>query len=225
MVEGEAGRLVAAAEGGAEVGVEALASRPRLVRRLAARRAYELAGGRGELTRRAIDAVEGLLGGGSGREVALAGGVVARRRYDELRFEKRDGAAPRVRVVLDVPGRVEVPEVGLWIEAEVVDTGQRRPAYNADRLWEEVVDLERVGERLVVRTREPGDRFMPFGLGGSKKLKDFLIDERVPRDERERTLVVVGRSGIAWVVGRRLDERAKVRAGTRRYLCLRAGKL
>ena len=91
--------------------------------------------------------------------------------------------------------------------------------------WEEVVDLDEVGERLVVRTREAGDRFEPLGLGAPKKLKDFLIDARVPRAERERTLVVAGRSGIVWVVGLRLDERAKVRPGTRRVARLRAGRL
>jgi len=235
VVAGQAEGLVEREGGGARLDVEQLARQPRLVRRAAVRRAYELAGGAGELTRRAIDAVEGLLGGGSGREVSLAGGILAQRSYGELRFHKRDGTAlPAVRLVLDVPGRVEVPEVGIWVEAEVVrgpparGAGTAQPGAavpHAKRKWEEVVDRDRVGERLVVRTRAPGDRFEPLGLGGRKKLKDFLIDERVPREERARLLVVEGRCGIAWVVGLRLDERAKVRAETRRFARLRAGRL
>jgi tRNA(Ile)-lysidine synthase len=225
VVEREAGRLVDGGSGEARLGVESVAAAPRLVRRAAVRLAYQRAGGRGELRRRAIDAVEGLLGGGSGRQVDLAGGLVARRRYGELHLARPGDAGPVVDAVLTVPGRVEVAEAGLWVEAEEMPAGQSAPPYAAGDPWVEVVDLDRVGARLAVRTRRAGDRFQPLGLGGSKKLKDFLIDQRVPRDERGRTLVVAGREGIAWVVGLRVDERAKVGAGTRRLVRLRAGRL
>jgi tRNA(Ile)-lysidine synthase len=56
-------------------------------------------------------------------------------------------------------------------------------------------------DRLVVRNRRPGDRLRPLGAPGERKLKDLLIDRRVPRRERDRLplLVVAGR--IAWVPG------------------------
>ena len=225
VVGREAEGLVAKRGDGTALDVARLAEQPRLVRRAAVRCAFERAGGAGELRRRAIDAVEGLLEGGSGREVALGGGVVARRSYGELRVAMRDGAPPVACVPLAVPGRVEVSEVGLWVEAEEIDAGQGHPAYGTGGAWEEVVDLGRVGERLVVRTRRAGDRFEPLGAGGSRKLKDFLIDARVPREARVRTLVVEGQAGIVWVVGLRLDERAKVRPDTRRVARLRAGPL
>jgi tRNA(Ile)-lysidine synthase len=229
-VEREATGLVAERGNEATVDVARAAGLPRLVRRAAARRAYGLAGGRGELAWRTLDAVEGLLEGDSGREVALAGGMVVERSYGELRFRRPRGRRPRVRVALDVPGRVEAPEVGLWVEAEEFPISDFRfpiadSALRGCGRLEELVDLEAVGERLVVRTREAGDRFTPLGLGAGKKLKDFLMDERVPREERERTLLVAGRCGIVWVVGLRLDERAKVTPATRRLARLRAGRL
>jgi len=88
-----------------------------------------------------------------------------------------------------------------------------------------VADRDRAGDTLTVRTRRPGDRFEPLGAGGSRKLKDFLIDQRVPRHERDRVLVVEGAAGIVWVVGLRLDERAKVTRATQRCVRLTAGKL
>ena len=201
----------------------AMASRrPSLVRRAAARLAYAAAGGAGELPRRALDAVERLLDGGSGRRVTLADGIVAERAYHQLRFGRPPSPPGSIRAALDVPGRVELPELGLWVEAAILPT----PAvpHTGDR-WSEVVDLDRIGDHLLVRTRQPGDRFVPLGLGASKKLKDFFIDARVPRHERDRALVVAGASGIAWVVGHRLDDRAKVTPATRRFARLRAGTI
>ena len=41
------------------------------------------------------------------------------------------------------------------------------------------------GKSLYVRSRQPGDRFQPYGGAGGKKLKDYLIDKKIPRSARE----------------------------------------
>jgi tRNA(Ile)-lysidine synthase len=172
-----------------------------------------------------------LLRDGSGRQVDLPGGVVARREYDDLvvvKYRRHDGErlpgkgdAPRYP--LPMPGRVAVEDADLRLYAETFLRGPQR--WGEDNPWEEIVDRDRAGEPLIVRPREAGDRFRPLGLGGTKKLKDFLIDERVPRDERRRVLVVEGPNGIVWVVGHRLDDRAKATAQTRRFARLRAAPI
>jgi tRNA(Ile)-lysidine synthase len=169
-----------------------------------------------------VDAVTKLGEGGSGREVALAGGMVARRDYDRIVVARRSARSGEIRMPLEVPGRVDVPEAGLWVEAVPVEVAA---AFDGATPWSETADRERVGAHLTIRTRLAGDRFQPLGLGGCKKLKDFLIDERVPRPERERQLVVASDNGIVWVVGRRLDDRAKITPATRSLLRLRAGRL
>ncbi len=131
-------------------------------------------------------------------------------------------AVPGLETRLRVPGRVELPAFGLWLEAQTCEPSE---ATFSQSRWEEVADLDAVGEEVTLRTRRRGDRFVPLGLGRAKKLKDFFIDQRVPRAERDRTVVVCGREGIVWVVGLRLDERARLRTGSRRALRLRAGPL
>ena len=68
----------------------------------------------------------------------------------------------------------------------------------------------RLGTTLTVRTQLPGDRFRPLGLAGEKKLQDFFTDTKVPRRWRDRIPLVIAEDKIAWVVGCRIAEWAKV---------------
>lgn len=77
---------------------------------------------------------------------------------------------------------------------------------------------------LVVRHWQPGDHFQPLGMAGkSQKLQDFFSNLKLSRFEKERTWILCSGSGeIAWVVGRRMDERFKVNADTGQVLAIRS---
>ena len=91
-------------------------------------------------------------------------------------------------------------------------------AANADP-WHAWLDAAAVGEALTLRPREPGDRFQPQGLGGhSAALNEFMINAKIARDARAGWPLLMGRAGIAWVCGLRLDQRAVV--GNETHRCL-----
>ncbi|MCI0786773.1 MAG: tRNA lysidine(34) synthetase TilS [Chloroflexi bacterium] len=79
--------------------------------------------------------------------------------------------------------------------------------------WSEWLDRASLGERLVVRTRRPGDRFQPLGMAREKKLQDFFTDAKVPRVWRDHVPLLVSDRGIAWVVGCRIADWAKMTPG------------
>lgn len=64
--------------------------------------------------------------------------------------------------------------------------------------------------RFVVRNRKPGDRFQPLGLTSPKKLKDFLIDRKIPADVRDRLPLLIWNDEIVWIGGVEVSERFKV---------------
>lgn len=64
--------------------------------------------------------------------------------------------------------------------------------------------------RFTVRNRRPGDRFQPLGLKSAKKLKDFLIDRKVPADERDLLPLVLWNDTIAWVAGVEVSDSFKI---------------
>ena len=78
---------------------------------------------------------------------------------------------------------------------------------------------------LVVRPRRPGERFFPLGAPGSKKLSDFLTDEKVDPRERRNIAVLCDQLGPIWVIGYRIDDRVKLTSQTRRVLHLEARPL
>jgi tRNA(Ile)-lysidine synthase len=71
-------------------------------------------------------------------------------------------------------------------------------------------DADRLEFPITLRRWTDGDRFSPLGLGGSKKVKDFLTDRKVDRFIKERTCVLVSDNEIVGVVGHQIDDRYKV---------------
>ena len=68
---------------------------------------------------------------------------------------------------------------------------------------------EKVGFPVTLRSFSEGDRFVPLGMKGVKKLKDFFIDEKIPRFLRKKVPVFETRDGIIWLGGLRMDNRFK----------------
>ncbi|TET27037.1 MAG: hypothetical protein E3J67_00175 [Dehalococcoidia bacterium] len=89
-----------------------------------------------------------------------------------------------------------------------------------DNLLTAYLDLDKAGSELVVRCRQSGDRFQPLGMSQPKKLGEFMIDAKIPHPWRRQVPIVCSPEHILWVVGWRIDERAKVTENTRQVLCL-----
>lgn len=64
---------------------------------------------------------------------------------------------------------------------------------------------------LTVRTVLPGDRFVPFGMKGSKLVSDYLTDRKFNLFDKQRQLVVADALGrIVWLVNQRPDDRFRI---------------
>jgi tRNA(Ile)-lysidine synthase len=87
-----------------------------------------------------------------------------------------------------------------------------------------LIDADRLRYPLVLRRWAEGDRFVPIGMTGSKKLSDYLVDAKVSVPEKQRQFVLVngdgddGKGEIVWLVGRRLDDRFKITSATENVL-------
>lgn len=82
------------------------------------------------------------------------------------------------------------------------------------------VDADQVKGLLKWRYRQDGDRFVPLGMSGAKKLKDFFIDEKIPRHKRDQIPIIHDEEKIIWVYGYRQDDRTKVTERTENILII-----
>jgi tRNA(Ile)-lysidine synthase len=87
-------------------------------------------------------------------------------------------------------------------------------------------DYERLKSGINIRNRRNGDVFMPLNSQGERKLKDYFIDRKIPRAERDLIpLVAVGKE-IVWVTGHNISDKFKVTENTKTVLkikCLEFG--
>jgi len=80
------------------------------------------------------------------------------------------------------------------------------------------LDMDKLTFPMFLRNTLPGDRLMPLGMQGTQKVKDFFINNKIPREIRRKTPVLVSKDTIVWIVGHRIDERVKITQQTRNVL-------
>lgn len=76
------------------------------------------------------------------------------------------------------------------------------------------LDYNKLSFPMEVRKWKAGDSFHPFGMKGKKKVSDLLIDEKVPLPDKENIYVLCSSGEIAWVIGRRIDQRFRITSKT-----------
>jgi tRNA(Ile)-lysidine synthase len=180
----------------------ALRAAPRALARLTVRRALGEAGGLRGIGLKHVDAILDLAATAapSGRRIALPGGREAVFSFGEVRIGARRAAGAAFALPLAVPGAVALPD-----GSRLVARASRGPAGAA------VVAVPE--GPLEVRTRRPGDRVRAAGREVS--LRRFLMDQRVPAQDRGSLPLLAAGHRVFWVPGQRLDG---MDAGPRRFV-------
>ncbi|MEA2103169.1 MAG: tRNA lysidine(34) synthetase TilS [Candidatus Cloacimonadota bacterium] len=83
------------------------------------------------------------------------------------------------------------------------------------------VDFHKIKFPLIVRTRRKGDRFFPLGMEHPKKIKNYFIDLKIPRYERDKKIIIADQNKIIWVCGYQIDDRVKVTPATKQILVMK----
>lgn len=203
---------------------------PKALLRRVLRQAYQvLAGSKAGLTFEQIEGIQALLEKGRWK-LPLPGDMWVVKTYTTLIFTQRMGKMEEEIVSyhyrLPIPGEVEIPNQAMVVKAQEVEKAlvsrikEAGPA-TLSSLHRIYIDYHQVKTPLRVRNRKDGDVFYPLGMGGKKKIKDFLMDEKIDYQERDGIPIVTDDKGtIIWVVGLRMADNVKITGSTRRILQL-----
>lgn len=124
----------------------------------------------------------------------------------------------------DKPNSLKIPETGCyrWNENTLtrVTTYQRGEDFTPSREpLRATLDADKISFPLCLRTPSEGDRFVPFGMKGSKLISDYLTDCKCNVFEKESQLLIEdAQHRIVWVVGRRTSEVARIDDSTSQIL-------
>ena len=180
-------------------------------------RAYaELAGEASQLNLAQVEGMLHLAAQGAGHSLSLGHRLKFFTSYQELMMTRETPRSPWPSLEeqsLPLPG--ELCANGWHIRLRRVRAADRPSHYDHDDPFCAYLSRTAIGRRLSLRTRRAGDRFQPLGMESAKKLKEFMIDAHIPRAWRDGVPLVVGKGGIAWVVGWRVAQWARVTPETR----------
>lgn len=190
----------------------------RNIRRRVIRSCYRDLGCRQGLPFEHVERVDSLaLEGETGKLLHLPGRVTVEKTYDHLLFYRTPVEKPPVEKLkkrpLLIPGNTPLPELDQVVQITVA---------NKSRLSEEkdVVYLPLEGDfpRLYARTRMEGDRISLPGLKGRKRIKDYLMEKKIPRDKRDQILFIADEKEVLWIPGLAVSRRLKARSTSGKYL-------
>lgn len=112
--------------------------------------------------------------------------------------------------------KLVTPAGTLSIQARQIFTSEIRD----EGLLKVTLDAKEVRYPLLIRKWRPGDYMYPLGMRKKKKVARILIDQRIPRDQKERTWVVESDRRIVWLIGIRIDDRFRCTPATAETISL-----
>jgi len=193
----------------------------------------ELAPGHQDIGSVHIEEVLALFAREGNREVHLPYGIRANRSYGKISFWRqmqkknfeREGEASEWTLSVDME-HVDGAEYLLPNGAKIIFRLVENPLKVAknqgisENNYTKWFDYDKIKPLLCIRSRKSGDYLTIRGNAGisHKKLKDYMITEKIPRQERERIPVLAEENHILWLVGYRISEEYKVTINTTRVL-------
>ncbi len=209
-----------------------LAEAPAMCRRVLLACMERLAPHRRDITGRHIAALLSLLeGGGSSGKLSLPYGITACREYDVLILYggsadsiPGDGESAVQERVYPVTPPAEIAVSGegtyefLVLEREQTDIDWQNIPQNRYTKW---FDYDKITTVLLLRTRRQGDYLTIDTALHRKSLKQYMIDEKIPRARRDGMYLLADGQHILWIPGYRISQRYKVGQSTKRILQVR----
>ena len=181
--------------------------------------ANDVMGDNYNLERVHIESVRSLLDKKTGASVCLPENLKVSVKYGWLEFKEADGADSD-SAEFSYPVEISVSESleSMGMTFEITDAKKKI------RKNQMIIDYDMIEDKeITVRNRRAGDRMVFFKDGRTRKIKDYLIDKKIPREERNRIPLLCADNKIIAIIGDRVAETYKIKENTKRGLVITYG--
>ena len=153
--------------------------------------------------------------GTTGKAIDLSEGFMVNISYNDLIVRKSIEKIENFKYNIKINEPLYIKETGKVVLCKVMDTVNLNAKADKNTVN---IDYESVNGNLTVRNRRNGDKIIPIGMTGTKKLKDVFIDMKVPAGERDKKLIIADDDNILWVEDFRIHNNYKISSLTRKIL-------
>jgi len=154
----------------------------------------------------------------SGKRISLPLGIEVRREYEDLILERKKAGFKQTKYeyTMKIPDSLYIKERKVTIHSEIA--AKESVCFRGGN--EVYMDLDKIQQPVIIRTRRDGDWFQPLGMQGRQKIKDFFIDHKIPQCQRNETMLFVDQISVICIQNMRLNDRVKITAETKNVLKL-----
>ncbi|MDE7284453.1 MAG: tRNA lysidine(34) synthetase TilS [Lachnospiraceae bacterium] len=175
---------------------------------------------RKDITKEHIEALLKLTGKDGCKEISLPYGLKAYKEYDRLIIRSKLDMPEYPPISIPIPGEVTVPELGVltfkYLSREELfyKKGQIIP----EKTYTKWFDCDKITTTLLLRTRQAGDYLTINAAMQKKTVKEYMVNEKIPKMQRERIYLLADGAHILWIPGYRISQYYKVDENTKRIL-------
>lgn len=170
--------------------------------------------------------------GRTGACVELPGGLRAGTEYDimsvYLQKEEQSGENfGKFEKKVNIPGITEAEAFGGVLKAEMLPKNavldkqelekNKGSGYNS---LVQFFDYDKIKVGINIRNRREGDYFKPLKSKGTKKLKEYFIDNKIPRRKRDEIPLICAGKEVIWIIGHKISDNYKATDNTKNVLKL-----
>lgn len=159
--------------------------------------------------------------GATGKEIMLPRSLAALNNYGDIELyvanEKDVKDKSKSEYILKINNDNNLIDNRLIVHISIINAKEKSDFNSKDNLVK-FFDYDKINGEIKLRYRKNGDKFVPFGMSGSKKLKDLFIDLKIPKDKRDDIPLILFGEEIAWIVGYRISDKFKVDKNTKNIL-------
>lgn len=177
---------------------------------------YKVAGRRKDIGSIHIRALEELQKRQVGRQVHLPYQMCARRCYEGIEVSAGKNGGEVIPMQKESPAEF----CGCPVQARVFERTADMVIFpeNPYTKW---FDYDIIKNTVKIRHREPGDYITISKEGGTQKLKQYFINEKIPGSLRDRIWLAADGRHIMWIVGYRQNQKYQITDKTRQILELK----
>ena len=200
---------------------------PELIKKMVIRKGMEQVGGKKrDLSHKHVDVMMELMNKQAGRTLDLPYEMHAKRNYEGIRLEKQrtysSGEEKKAGIIqecmaeLNIPGETILADRNLKLRCKILEKPKNLSIKDIpQKIYTKWFDYGIIKSSLYIRTRQAGDTIVIDEKGHQKKLKNWFVDEKIPKEVRDSQLLLAENNEILWVLGHRMSQAYQVKQSTK----------